>query len=198
MTMQKHSVNGFIFDLDGTLVRSRLNFAWLRQQLDCPGDQDLLTYVDNLNSHEKAHAQKVIENHEWEDAQQAPLLAGALTLLQQLPQERTAIVTRNCRAAAREKLRHNDIKVDQLLTREDAIPKPAPDALLQVAERWQLHPESCIYIGDYRYDVEAANRAGMVSCLLVEEDEELPEYHHQADIVIRRLDHLLEHLGDPV
>ncbi|PIR52588.1 hypothetical protein COU76_05660 [Candidatus Peregrinibacteria bacterium CG10_big_fil_rev_8_21_14_0_10_49_10] len=44
--------------------------------------------------------------------------------------------------------------------------KPEPDGLLLAADRLGVDPKACIYIGDQQFDVEAANAAGMVSCLL--------------------------------
>lgn len=189
------TISGFIFDLDGTLIESQLDFVWLRAQLNCPADQDLLAYVEALPETRKLEAQSIIEQHEHDDAQQAALLPGAQTLLNRLPQQRTAIVTRNSKRAANLKLSNNQVQVNQLITREDAAPKPAPDALQQVARQWQLAEHQCIYVGDYLYDVQAANNAGMTSCLYAPlNDGPLPHYSGEADIVIRHLDELLERL----
>jgi len=48
-----------------------------------------------------------------------------------------------------------------VLTREDAPAKPDPTALLMVANTWQLRPEDCLYVGDFIYDQQAAENAGM-------------------------------------
>ena len=193
--LKQPTICGFIFDLDGTLIESRLDFAWLRSQLNCPFDQDLLAYVDALPKARQREAQHIIEQHEHDDAQQAALLPGAKTLLDRLPQQRTAIVTRNSKKAASLKLLNNRVQVDQLITREDAPPKPAPDALRRVAQQWQLAEYQCIYVGDYLYDIQAANNAGMTSCLYAPlSDGPLPNYSGEADMVIRHLDELLARL----
>ncbi|MGZ6345617.1 MAG: HAD family hydrolase, partial [Candidatus Limnocylindrales bacterium] len=41
--------------------------------------------------------------------------------------------------------------------------KPAPDLLLLAARRLRLEPIACWYVGDARWDIEAANAAGMVA-----------------------------------
>ncbi|MGZ3641128.1 MAG: HAD family hydrolase [Candidatus Limnocylindrales bacterium] len=41
--------------------------------------------------------------------------------------------------------------------------KPAPDLLLLAARRLRLEPVACWYVGDARWDIEAANAAGMVA-----------------------------------
>jgi len=72
-----------------------------------------------------------------------------------------AIVTRNCRQATAIKVANNGIPIDYVLTREDAPAKPDPTALLMVANTWQLQPEDCLYVGDFIYDQQAAENAGM-------------------------------------
>jgi len=44
--------------------------------------------------------------------------------------------------------------------------KPHPHGLLVCADRLQVEPSKCIYIGDQTIDIEAANAAGMTSCLI--------------------------------
>jgi FMN phosphatase YigB (HAD superfamily) len=63
-----------------------------------------------------------------------------------------------------------------LKAREDAAPKPDPEALLALAAQWRLSPAHCAYIGDFRYDIEAAQRAGMLPVLYLG-IEEAPSTH---------------------
>ena len=44
--------------------------------------------------------------------------------------------------------------------------KPSPFGLLLAAEKLKVDPKGCVYVGDQIFDVEAANNAGMTSCLL--------------------------------
>ncbi len=43
----KH-IRGIVFDLDGTLVTSNLDFSLIRSELGCPDGLDVLAYVDQL------------------------------------------------------------------------------------------------------------------------------------------------------
>lgn len=43
MKTQIEAIKGVIFDLDGTLVSSELNFSLIKAQVGCPADQDLLS-----------------------------------------------------------------------------------------------------------------------------------------------------------
>ncbi|MCP4847807.1 MAG: HAD-IA family hydrolase [Verrucomicrobiaceae bacterium] len=48
--------------------------------------------------------------------------------------------------------------------------KPAPDLFLLAAERMGVAPEKCLVFEDSHLGIEAANRAGMASCLVQPED----------------------------
>lgn len=157
-------VKGVIFDLDGTLVESSLNFTKMRDDVGCPHDQDILTFVDALSCvRTKANAHNVILRHELEDAQNAKWLEIGKAMVEKVQAHNLpmAIVTRNCRQATAIKVANNGIPIDYVLTREDAPAKPDPTALLMVANTWQLQPEDCLYVGDFIYDQQAAENAGM-------------------------------------
>lgn len=157
-------VKGVIFDLDGTLLESSLDFSAMRRAIDCPPEQDILTFIDHLPCPvARARAHQIVIHHELEDAEQAAWLAEGRALLHHvhslsLP---TAIVTRNCRAATAIKLRRNQVPIDIVLTREDAPPKPRPEGLLMIADFWRLPADQLLYVGDYIYDRQAAENAGM-------------------------------------
>lgn len=191
------SIKGYIFDLDGTLVTSSLNFPWLRQQIGCPEGDDILAFTDALDDpYLKARAIDIIEQHELEDAHTAGWMPGAQDLLSLLSKKNLpmAIVTRNFHEAAQIKLRNNAMPITQVITREHAPAKPDPTALLDIARDWRINTEELLYIGDFRYDIEAARNAGMRSCLYA--PETLPDYAHQADYVIRHFDELIQQLAD--
>jgi phosphoglycolate phosphatase-like HAD superfamily hydrolase len=54
------------------------------------------------------------------------------------------------------------------LTREDAPPKPDPQGLLSIAANWAIDCGDIAYIGDYKYDIQAAHNAGMQAWLYTE------------------------------
>lgn len=54
--------------------------------------------------------------------------------------------------------------VNAIIGREDyRLGRPAPDILLATARKLKVKPQECVAVGDTKYDVEAANRAGCVS-----------------------------------
>ncbi|RJG48158.1 HAD family hydrolase [Motilimonas pumila] len=184
-------IRGIIFDLDNTLVLSKLNFEQIRHDIRCPKGADILDFISTLPARERSVAEQKVREHELDDAQHATWLPGAKRYVDLLAKANIpmAIVTRNYSAAADVKMQRNRIPIPLLLTREDAPAKPNPTALLQIAKHWRIdHPE-IMYIGDYKYDVDAANNAGMLSCLYC--PGALPSYSGDADIVISHFDELI-------
>lgn len=166
--MLTHKLLGVIFDLDNTLVSSTLNFDSIRADLGCPKNTDLLDFVDALPKEQKVDANRLLIKYEMRDAIDTKKLAGTdeiLTLLSVLNIP-CAIVTRNCRQAALLKIAHHHIDITTLLTREEHKAKPAPDALLHIAKCWDIPPENLLYVGDYLYDLQSANNANTMSCLV--------------------------------
>nr|WP_136251366.1 HAD-IA family hydrolase [Ningiella ruwaisensis] len=161
-------VKGIIFDLDDTLVHANLDFKAIKAELACPEQDDILLHINDLScQNEKRWANEVVLRHELEDAQTSRLINGANEFIQQAIQHELplAIVTRNCLDATRIKLRNNLIPIDLVLTREDALPKPHPQALLKIAYQWQVPTQDIAYIGDYKYDIQAAHNADMQAWL---------------------------------
>ena len=162
--MNLTGIKGVIFDLDGTLVESSLDFTKIRADIGCPQHEDILGFVDSIVcATSRARAHSTILKHELEDAQNAKWLDIGKEMVKKVQASNLpmAIVTRNCREATALKLANNNIPIDYVLTREDAPAKPDPTALLMVANTWQLQPEGCLYVGDYIYDQQAAENAGM-------------------------------------
>ena len=162
--MYKKLIKGFIFDLDGTLVTSDLDFVKLKNEVGCPHDQDILAYIKHIDDPAtKAAAQQLVEQMELEDALSCQWIPGAEAFIEQLRMKDVpmGIVTRNCRVATSLKIDNHNIPIKLVLTREDATCKPDPEALLFIAKQWGFAPSEVAYVGDYLYDIQAANRAQM-------------------------------------
>ena len=180
------NIKGFIFDLDGTLVTSQLDFNYLRGVLQCPPEQDILRFISALSTQEQTRANKVVEDYELQDAYNGVWIEGAEQLIRTLTQRQlpVAIVTRNSKQATALKLANNQLFFDLILTREDAPPKPDPSALLHIAQRWKIPVTELAYVGDYLYDIQAAKNAGMLAYLYAPDTQ--PDYAQQADWIFSR------------
>lgn len=184
--LDKATVKGVIFDLDGTLVSSNLNFSKIRQEIGCPDGTDILTFIDELACavSRKQASDKVIAN-ELKDAASSEIITGVKAMLMRLQQWQmpTAVVTRNCRAATDLKLSRHNLNFEITLTRECAAPKPDPASLLEIAQSWDIQTEHLIYVGDYIYDIHTAHNAGMRSVLMTFDalmPSAVPKWHNEA------------------
>lgn len=182
---------GVIFDLDGTLVDSRLDFDAMRAETGCPEGVGLIEYADSLPPPEAARVRGVVHQHEMAGAASAVWIAGAEAWLRNLQaaQVPTAILTRNSRDATALTLSRLGIEMEHVLTREDCRPKPDPQGLLMIAAAWGLPCQNLVYIGDFLYDLQAARAAGMQAWFY--DTGEHPEFAPLADRVIRDFDTLL-------
>ncbi|GAK83121.1 predicted phosphatase [Vibrio ponticus] len=186
-------IKAIVFDLDNTLVSSDMDFFWLRDELGCPADRDLLTFTEEIRCPEqRANAEQRILDHELEDARSSYPMPGCVTILRYIERKalHTAIITRNCLQAATTKVKHNNLSIERIISREHFAPKPSPDALNSLADEWQLAPPEVLYVGDYLYDLQAANNANMPSCL-VDHGIKKP-FEHQASVVVNHLNDLTQ------
>jgi len=180
-----------LFDLDGTLADTRLDFTAIRAEVGVPEGIGVLEYLDRLEDAARAErGRQRLHEFEMRGAAAAEWIDGAEGLLQRLARARvpTGILTRNSRAAVARTGEILDLAVDCILTREDCAPKPDPQGLLMLSRRLGVAPEACVYVGDFVYDLQAARNAGMTACLLRRGDN--GRFADQADLVIDHLDEL--------
>lgn len=87
-------------------------------------------------------------------------LAELFTQLDERPWKR-ALITNNHREAMQHVVSTYDLRFDLLLSREDALLKPAPDLLLLALEKFNIIADEAVFIGDGRYDRDASRAAGI-------------------------------------
>ncbi|WP_151669692.1 HAD family hydrolase [Nitrincola schmidtii] len=185
----KH-IKGIIFDLDGTLVTSSLDFIAIKQEIGCPDHADVLAFVNSLPMHEQQKAMEVIHHHEMQDAHTSEWIPSAQSFVQKCSEKLIpmAIVTRNSHHPTRVKVARNAIPIQHIVTRETSKPKPDPTALLNLAAQFQLPVASVLMVGDYKYDLQAGRNAKMPTCLV--NFDTLPDYAHLADYTFEHFDNL--------
>jgi len=155
-------VEGVIFDLDGTLVDSGLDFDRMRREMGLPQGVPILETLEAMEPAESARCWRILQQHEETGARGATLIPGVREFLDTLSQRalRRAVLTRNSRRLALATLERLGLEFDPIVTREDAPAKPDPTAVLSICAAWNVAVENVVVIGDFRYDIEAGNRAG--------------------------------------
>ena len=183
--------------MDGVLVHQELDFLAIKREIFGSTEGFILERMAMLDGAARARAEAILDRHETEAARAARPVDGAVEFLEWLigrgiPR---AIVTRNSRksvAIVQEKLR---IKVDAVVTREDAAPKPSPEPILVACRRLGITPAEGIFVGDFEFDMLAGRRAGITTVLL---KNPVMQQSDNADHVIesfRDLQVLLSHDG---
>lgn len=162
------NVKGVVFDLDGTLVDTALDFAQMCRDIGWPVGTPLLEQLAKVEDvAEQQRINAIIRRHEMQGAAIARWMPGAEQCVAQLVALNipVAILTRNMREATQSVIERLNIPITQVLTREDCAAKPDPAGLLLLSQRLKLAVSELIYVGDYLFDIQTAANAGMRSCL---------------------------------
>ncbi|MBC7853475.1 MAG: HAD family hydrolase, partial [Pirellulaceae bacterium] len=183
------NVRGLIFDLDGTLVDSQLDFDLMRSEMQLPPGP-ILESIAALPVAPAERCYRILRRHEMEGAERATLLPGVAQLLERA-QERfipIGIVTRNSREISLAVLHRLQLKYDILLARDDGPIKPDPWAVRHICERWNVPARQVVMIGDYHFDVLSGRGAGARTVLLTHPvpPREYPNLE-QADLLLSSL-----------
>ena len=185
-------IRGVIFDMDGTLVDSKLDFDAMRRDMGIRDGEYILEALENVPAgprREELH--EILNQYETAGARAATLMPGIENFLQQLNAREVyvGILTRNSRAATDLTLSKFDIDFQPVVTRNEAPAKPDPAGLLRICAEWNVAVEEALFFGDYTLDLHAGRNAGMRTVLYA--PDELPEFSDEADFVIRHYDQAL-------
>lgn len=182
-------IEAIIFDMDGTLIEQRIDFADIRAQLGIAPQDGLLEAIAAMPPHDAETANAYLLECELSAARTAVLQPGAEEILAYcrscaLP---TALLTRNTRQAVEiVHARFPALSFDHVRTREDGVIKPEPDGILATCERLGVSPGKTCCVGDFEFDIIAANAAGCRSVLYLPAGSP-PPWADAADDVIRSL-----------
>jgi phosphoglycolate phosphatase len=211
-------VDAVLFDLDGTLVETNIDFARMwREMVDLAVEAglpraevthlDILAIVDraaeHLTEHQRhndaealrARAMFILEEMELERAGAATEIPFAKQLLLELSQRGigVGIVTRNCRKASLISLGAVGIDHTVLICREDTERrKPHPDPIHAALSALDARPEASIMVGDHLMDVQSGKAAGLKTIAFLRDHR--PDDFFEAvapDVTVRSLREVL-------
>ena len=162
-----HAVRGVIFDLDGTLVDSGLDFDVMRREMGIAPGQALLGSDRRASRTRRRRCRAILARHEWAgaerghaDARRAGISGG--------PADRgihRAVFTRNSRAVALATLGRLSLDFDTVVAREDARPSPTRRQSGEFARNGNCSRRRWSSLATYRFDIEAGHRAGVRTVL---------------------------------
>ena len=175
---RKRSIEGVLFDWDGTLINSydadtsaylamfkEMGIAWGLEELE-------KNYSPNW--YEVYRAARLPQKR-WQDADRAwrahyakhrpKLIAGARRVLARLGDDHhLGLVTSGDRDRVIRQLREfrlTTLFVARVCSGDTLRKKPHPEPLRLALRQMELDPSACVYVGDAPQDVEMARRAGV-------------------------------------
>lgn len=156
-------IQGFIFDLDGTLVDSGLDFDAMRREMGLPAKAAILEEIARMDAARARQCEQILDRHELEGATRAKPIPGALEFIRHIDRLglKRALLTRNSRSMTLLTTKYCDMPFELMMTREDGPAKPHPWAISQICSSWELNPKQVVMIGDFRFDMEAGKAAGV-------------------------------------
>lgn len=184
------SKRAVVFDLDGTLTEPYLDFDLIRREIGGV-EGPILEALEGLSPEERRRAEAILERHEDEAATRSRLNPQAAEVVTALRRRgiRTAVLTRNSRKSLQTVLAKHNLTVDAVRTREDGANKPSPEPVIDLCRRLEVPPACTLVVGDYLFDLQAANAAGAVSVLL--RNDHNGDFEGHAHHTIRELGEVL-------
>ncbi len=162
------AIRGVLFDMDGVVVRQRLDFPAIKREIFGDTEGFILERMDGLSAPERGRAEAILERHETAAAMTAEPMDGIRPFLAWMEAHhlRSGLVTRNSRKSVDLVLTRLNLRFDAVVTREDAPPKPAPDPVWLACRRMNVEPSDVLFVGDYEFDMLSGRRAGARTVLL--------------------------------
>ena len=120
------SLQGVIFDLDGTVVENDYDWPRIREEIGT-GQTSILGYLDSLAEPERSAKWSILERHEDQQTQDSVLREGIAELLALLRERgvATALVTNNSQPNTEFLLAKFGLTFDYVITREQGLWKPS-------------------------------------------------------------------------
>jgi HAD superfamily hydrolase (TIGR01509 family) len=181
-------LKAIIFDMDGTLTESYINWPELRAQINCPPEKTIIEHIDSLPSEQAQQANDILLKTEWEAAQHAAIRDGAPELIDALRDRdlKLAVVTNNHGAAMHRVIQRLNRSFDATFSRDDGPIKPDPYLIHKALQTLNVSPHETISIGDSRYDLMACAAANVRCIHLTDGTSELNHEHH-----VTKLNHVM-------
>jgi HAD superfamily hydrolase (TIGR01509 family) len=191
-----------IFDLDGTLADSALDFDAIREEIGLRPGLPILEQLADADAATRERAEIVMRRHERKAIAAASPTDGCADLIARLgaigiP---AAILTRNIREVVHTFARTFAFRFAAVYTREDGPPKPSPAGVLKLCADLGVAPGETLTVGDYKFDVMAGKSAGSRT-VLIHPGPLSPADHLDwgaPDLVIRSLRELLPLFAGPL
>ena len=178
------SIRAMVFDFDGTLAATNIDFALMRAEVlevaarwglreHVDGSRYILEIVaqiiellpdDDARGRFHEDAEAAMQRVELVASQAAEPFPGVPEALQSLLDAglRVGVITRNCRLGVAAGMERRPIPHEVLLTRDDVdFVKPHPSHLHLALDALGVSPDCGLMVGDHITDIETGHSAGV-------------------------------------
>jgi HAD superfamily hydrolase (TIGR01509 family) len=157
-----------LFDMDGTIVDSHLDWQLIRNHLHIkPG----LTILHDIYQHAAVNEQKLalLESYEQANTLVVAPITGVGKFLEHLADAgiKRALITNNNRVNTNYLLEKYQLPFDLVITRELQLWKPEPDVFFHVMNHYGCRPSETLSIGDSHYDIIASRAAQLAQIYII-------------------------------
>lgn len=155
-------LRGIVFDMDGTLLDSGLDFHAMRAEMGLPQNAPILESLKHMSAEDRERCEQILHEHEWAGADRSVPMPGVVEFLKVLDRRNIprAVLTRNRRDLTLSVLDRLEMHFEVIHAREDGPAKPDPAVLLGICKKWNLQPAEVAMIGDFHYDIDVGRNAG--------------------------------------
>jgi len=172
--VSKSRIKSAIFDMDGTLFKSHLDWLQIREELQLnPGDNILkeIYLKDQVDYRRLA----ILEKFERENTLKTEPIDGIAPFLDYLNSKKilTILLTNNNQKNTSYLLSKFNLRFHLVITREMNLWKPEPDAFFYIMKEYGFEPDNLISIGDSHYDIKASREANLKHIFLIKKAKTL-------------------------
>ncbi|CAF0722194.1 unnamed protein product [Didymodactylos carnosus] len=192
-------IRGVIFDMDGTLTRpGAIDFARMRERCGIKPGGDIIEFVNNQSEPLRSKLNEILIEEEEFGLKRMELMPDIKQLFDYLIENNInrALLTRNNDTIMNRTVELMNYAKQEpfsvMLSRTFSPPKPHPDAIHHICQRWKLNVNEVLMVGDSLDDIKAGAAAGTKTVLIGLEDNHLYQQAlPHADFVIKNLFELI-------
>ena len=161
-----------IFDMDGTVFESYLDWPRIKEELDINiKNGNILKEIYKENHVDYDRLQSLERYEEYNTFKTKPIkgISECLCYLDSLD-IKTALITNNNKKNTDFLLKKFNLDFDTVITRELRLWKPEPEAFFYVMELYNCRADEVISIGDSHYDIKAPKAADISNIFIIKKE----------------------------
>jgi HAD superfamily hydrolase (TIGR01549 family) len=176
-----------VFDVDGTLVNSFLDFKALKKGMGFSPDSFVLEELEKIqNGERKRELLNFLHEFEMEGAKKSIPFEGILEFLDYCDEKgfKRAVFTRNSHRVVEIIFNKFGMSFEKIISRDSLCDyKPHPKGLEVIGSYFKVGVKEILFIGDHYHDVLTGKRAGVRTFLFNNGNHDISGWDFKADFI---------------